>query len=220
MCGIVGYIGSQKAVPVLIKGLKALEYRGYDSAGVATLELKKKDERTIKIVKESGRVADLESALKKTTNDGVVGIAHTRWATHGMPNKTNAHPHFDNSEKTAVVHNGIIENYIEIKKKLEKKGYKLKSETDTEVIPNLISMYYKKDLLKAVRDAVAELEGSYAIEVLSVDNPDEIIVAFESSFSYKTYPPFKVSCALVFFNLSSLSRAIINADGLLLFNIN
>ena len=181
MCGIVGYIGNKKAVPVLIKGLKALEYRGYDSAGVATIELKKKDERTIKIVKESGRVADLESALKKTTNDGAVGIAHTRWATHGMPNKTNAHPHYDNSEKIAVVHNGIIENYIEIKKKLEKKGYKLKSETDTEVIPNLISMYYKKDLLKAVRDAVAELEGSYAIEVLSVDNPDEIIVAKKDS---------------------------------------
>ena len=181
MCGIVGYIGNKKAVPVLIKGLKALEYRGYDSAGVATIELKKKDERTIKIVKESGRVADLEKALKATTNDGVVGIAHTRWATHGMPNKINAHPHYDNSEKIAVVHNGIIENYIEIKKKLEKKGYKLKLETDTEVIPNLISMYYKKDLLKAVRDAVAELEGSYAIEVLSVDNPDEIIVAKKDS---------------------------------------
>ena len=177
MCGIVGYIGTNKAVPVLLDGLKKLEYRGYDSAGIATLENSR-----ISIFKDKGRVANLEELLKGENSGSTMGIAHTRWATHGKPSKINSHPHPDNSNKISVVHNGIIENYADIKKFLMDNGYKFLSETDTEVIPNLINYYYKSnDLLKAVSLACKDLKGSYAIEVLCEDSPDKIIVAKKDS---------------------------------------
>src|SRR5574344_895594 len=139
MCGIVGYIGNVKAVPVLINGLKSLEYRGYDSAGVAALE-----NNDIKVVKDKGRVKVIENNPELSKLNGTIGIAHTRWATHGIPSKENAHPHVDNSNLFAVVHNGIIENYSDLKSKLLENGYTLYSQTDTEVIPNLIHMNFMK----------------------------------------------------------------------------
>ena len=140
MCGIVGYIGFQKASPILLAGLSKLEYRGYDSAGIATLE---KD--SIKVAKDKGRVENLYNLEDTKKLEGSIGIAHTRWATHGIPSKINSHPHLDNSESIAVVHNGIIENYIELKNMLIKNGYHFISDTDTEIIPNLIHYYYNKD---------------------------------------------------------------------------
>ena len=173
MCGIVGYIGTNKAVPVLLNGLKNLEYRGYDSAGIATLENSR-----ISIFKDKGRVANLEELLKGEEVNASIGIAHTRWATHGKPSQVNSHPHFDNSHKISVVHNGIIENYADIKKFLMDNGYKFVSDTDTEVIPNLINYYYKSnDLLTAISLTCKDLTGSFAIEVLCEDCPDKIIVA-------------------------------------------
>lgn len=173
MCGIVGYIGNQKAVPILINGLSKLEYRGYDSAGIATLE-----KNEILVTKDKGRVKNLENLLESNNLTSTIGIAHTRWATHGKPSKVNSHPHLDNSGKIAVVHNGIIENYADIKKFLMDNEYKFLSDTDTEVIPNLISYYYNSnDLLKAVSLACKDLKGSFAIEVLCSDFPDRIIVA-------------------------------------------
>lgn len=164
MCGIVGYVGKQKAYPILINGLKALEYRGYDSAGIALLNSKK-----LVISKEKGRVKNLEDASKLKSCDSNIGIAHTRWATHGVPSKNNAHPHLDNSDTFAVVHNGIIENYMELREFLISKGYKFYSETDTEVIPNLIHYYFKQenDFLRAFHKTIKDLKGSYAILVLS-----------------------------------------------------
>ena len=178
MCGIVGYIGTQKAVPILLDGLTKLEYRGYDSAGISTIENSK-----ITITKDKGRVKNLSELLKDSDSISTIGIAHTRWATHGKPSKTNSHPHIDNTNKFSVVHNGIIENYTDIKKFLMDNGYKFVSETDTEVIPNLISYYYNSgnDFLKSVSLACNDLEGSYAIEVLCEDFPDRIIVAKKDS---------------------------------------
>ena len=178
MCGIVGYIGTQKAVPILLDGLTKLEYRGYDSAGISTIETSK-----ITITKDKGRVKNLSELLKDSNSTSTIGIAHTRWATHGKPSKTNSHPHTDNTNKFSVVHNGIIENYTDIKKFLMDNGYKFISETDTEVIPNLISYYYTSgnDFLKSVNLACNDLEGSYAIEVLCEDFPDRIIVAKKDS---------------------------------------
>lgn len=178
MCGIVGYIGNKKANKVLINGLLKLEYRGYDSAGIAVLE-----NNNIVCMKNVGRVSGLQQ--KKGINDlnSTMGIAHTRWATHGKPSEINAHPHLDCTGKFAVVHNGIIENYNELKTKLMDNGYTFVSQTDTEVIPNLISYYYKeeKDLLKATYRACNDFKGSYAIEVLSSVEPDKIIVARKDS---------------------------------------
>ena len=178
MCGIVGYIGTKKAVPVLIKGLLSLEYRGYDSAGICVL-----NNNVLDVVKDKGRVKNLEENPELSNLIGNIGIAHTRWATHGIPSKENSHPHLDNSGKFAVVHNGIIENYTELRSMLEKNGYTFLSQTDTEVIPNLISYYYesKKDVLKAVSLAVTDLKGSYAIEVISPYLKDSIIVARKDS---------------------------------------
>ena len=178
MCGIVGYIGTQKAVPILLDGLTKLEYRGYDSAGISTIENSK-----IIITKDKGRVKNLSELLKDSNSTSTIGIAHTIWATHGKPSKTNSHPHTDNTNKFSVVHNGIIENYTDIKKFLMDNGYKFISETDTEVIPNLISYYYTSgnDFLKSVNLACNDLEGSYAIEVLCEDFPDKIIVAKKDS---------------------------------------
>ena len=177
MCGIVGYIGNQKAIPVLIKGLSKLEYRGYDSAGIATL-----DNNKILVIKDKGRVKNLENLLENTNINSTIGIAHTRWATHGKPSKINSHPHSDNLGKISVVHNGIIENYADIKKFLMDNEYKFLSETDTEVIPNLISYYYtSNNLLQAVSLACKDLKGSFAIQVLCSDCPNKIIVAKKDS---------------------------------------
>ncbi|MBP3255168.1 MAG: glutamine--fructose-6-phosphate transaminase (isomerizing) [Clostridia bacterium] len=187
MCGIVGYIGKNKAVPVLINGLLSLEYRGYDSAGIAVLNNNKGNNNTyeeIEVIKDKGRVKNIQNSKKLiNVEDSNIGIAHTRWATHGKPSKENAHPHLDNSKKIAVVHNGIIENYSEIRNFLYQNGYELYSETDTEVIPNLIHYYYNKnkDVLKAVSLALKKLKGSYAIEVISPIFNDEIIVAKKES---------------------------------------
>ena len=178
MCGIVGYVGSKNAVPVLINGLEALEYRGYDSSGVAVLK-----DNKINIRKTKGRIKNLTDLLFSEPISGNVGIGHTRWATHGAPSDMNAHPHFSNDSKIAVVHNGIIENYQELKKELEEKGYLFHSETDTETVAHLIDEFYKhnNDLLEAVRMTLEKIEGSYALGVLCTDYPDQIIAARKES---------------------------------------
>ncbi len=187
MCGIVGYVGSKKATPILIDGLLSLEYRGYDSAGIATIE-----NDVIKVMKDKGRVNNLNNLEGINDLVGTIGIAHTRWATHGKPSKENSHPHMDNSGKFAVVHNGIIENYSDLREFLTSKGYTFISQTDTEVIPNLIHYYYtngpvsviedtKEKFLGAVKSAIYDLKGSYAIEVISTICPDEIIVVRKDS---------------------------------------
>ena len=183
MCGIIGYIGSKKATPILINGLLRLEYRGYDSAGIATIE---KD--GLSVMKDKGRVKNLYNLEGIDDLEGTIGIAHTRWATHGKPSKENSHPHLDNSKNFAVVHNGIIENYSDLKGFLEKNGYTFYSQTDTEVIPNLIHYYYTKDknndkdrILRAVQHTCKDLKGSYAIQVISKYMPDNMIVVRKDS---------------------------------------
>ena len=183
MCGIVGYIGNQKAAPILLAGLTKLEYRGYDSAGIAVMENGK-----IEVQKDKGRVSNLYKIKDIENLQGTIGIAHTRWATHGIPSKENAHPHTDNTKKFAVVHNGIIENYVELRKELEAEGYIFYSQTDTEVIPNLIQYFYDKDekndelkIVRAVKNTTDKLIGSYAIEVVSNENPDIMVVVRKDS---------------------------------------
>ena len=182
MCGIVGYIGNQKATPILLNGLSALEYRGYDSAGIAVLE-----KNNICILKDKGRVKNLYNIDGINELSANIGIAHTRWATHGKPSKENAHPHSDNSNTFAVVHNGIIENFAVLKEFLINKGYTFYSETDTEIIPNLIHYYYYNNIedddkfLRAVKSACDDLKGSYSIEVLSKLHPDKLIVIGKDS---------------------------------------
>jgi len=176
MCGIVGYIGHREAYPVVIKGLKRLEYRGYDSAGVMIY-----DGEDIKLCKTKGKVVDLEEkASKEITTNGSIGIGHTRWATHGVPNDVNSHPHFSNSGELVIIHNGIIENYAPLKEELIKRGYTFKSETDTEVLVNLIEEIQKNEkvkLGKAVQIALNQVVGAYAIAVFDKKNPDEIVTA-------------------------------------------
>lgn len=178
MCGIVGYVGKDKALPKLITGLKNLEYRGYDSAGVAILDGEKLD-----IVKNKGRIKNLEEILDYDKLGGNIGIAHTRWATHGIPSLENAHPHMDSKHNFAVVHNGIIENYQELKEKLIHLGYTFVSETDTEVIPMLMEYYYEieKDVFRAFQKTTSDLKGSYAILVISLLLPNSILVAKNNS---------------------------------------
>lgn len=178
MCGIVGYVGHREATPVLINALKKLEYRGYDSAGIAVL-----DDDTIVVRKTKGALKFLEAAVAKETVRGSVGIGHTRWATHGEPSDTNAHPHTDVSGSIAVVHNGIIENYATLKAWLQNQGVVFRSQTDTEVITHLISHHYKKtgEIFKAVLETLAQLEGSYALGVVCKDFPDRIIAARKES---------------------------------------
>lgn len=176
MCGIVGYIGDRKAAPLLIEGLKKLEYRGYDSAGIATIS-----DGKLVIKKGVGKIDDIEKNIELTKSSGHVGICHCRWATHGGVTKENAHPHCNFEKTLSVVHNGIIENYAELKNKLIGQGYKFSSETDTEVIVHLISSYYKNDLKEAVLKALKELEGSYAIGLISSENPDLLIAARNES---------------------------------------
>ncbi len=180
MCGIVGYIGTGNALEILLEGLEKLEYRGYDSAGVATIV-----EGKIKVVKAKGKLYNLRSKLEKEKNDSRIGIGHTRWATHGKPEEYNAHPHCDDKGKIAVVQNGIIENFQQLKEELIAKGHKFVSDTDTEVIPHLIAEYYSPDnndsFLEAVIKAVNRLNGAFAIAVLHADYPDELIVARQSA---------------------------------------
>lgn len=176
MCGIVGYIGHRDAYPVIIKGLHRLEYRGYDSAGIVLY-----DGKDLKLSKTKGKVSDLEAkAESEKTTIGKIGMGHTRWATHGVPNDVNSHPHFSNSGKLVIIHNGIIENYEPLKQELIKRGYTFKSDTDTEVLVNLIEEVKKKEnckLGKAVQVALNQVIGAYAIAVIDVEKPDEIIVA-------------------------------------------
>ena len=176
MCGIVGYIGKNSAVPILIEGLKRLEYRGYDSAGIAV-----HSGGELIIQKVAGRVSRLEELMKDEKIDSTIGIAHTRWATHGEPTDKNAHPHTDCKGRIAVVHNGIIENCNALREYLKQKGHKLRTETDTEVIAHLIEEYYEGNLLKAARIALSEVKGTYGVAIISLDHPREIVCARNGS---------------------------------------
>jgi glucosamine--fructose-6-phosphate aminotransferase (isomerizing) len=179
MCGIVAYIGKKQAFPIVLKGLKRLEYRGYDSAGIAVL-----NGEALNMFKRSGKVANLEAYAMEHNTEGHAAIGHTRWATHGLPNDVNAHPHFSNDESIAVIHNGIIENYDTLKKKLITYGFTFQSETDTEVLVHLIDHIRKNDNLsipEAVRRALHHVEGAYAIVVISKDNPNQLVAARKSS---------------------------------------
>ncbi len=180
MCGIVGYIGTREAFPILIKGLKRLEYRGYDSAGVALIN----NDGKLNVYKAKGKVAGLEDYCSDKDISGTIGIAHTRWATHGEPSSVNAHPHFSESKGLAIIHNGIIENYADLKAKLKVKGVTFRSDTDTEVLVQLIEYIQNKkglDLLTAVQLALHEVIGAYAIAILDKSNPDQIIAARKQS---------------------------------------
>ena len=183
MCGIVGYIGTKKASPILINGLLRLEYRGYDSAGISTIE-----NSGLSVMKDKGRVKNLYDLDGINDLEGTIGIAHTRWATHGRPSKENSHPHMDNSKSFSVVHNGIIENYNELRDFLTKNGYTFYSQTDTEIVPNLIHYYYNKTegnditkLLKSIQSACLDLKGSFALEIICKDFPDNMIVVRKDS---------------------------------------
>ena len=183
MCGIVGYIGTKKASPILINGLLRLEYRGYDSAGISTIE-----NNGLSVMKDKGRVKNLYNLPGIDNLEGTIGIAHTRWATHGKPSKENSHPHMDNSKTFSVVHNGIIENYNELRDFLTKNGYTFYSQTDTEIVPNLIHYYYNKTegnditkLLKSVQTACLDLKGSFALEIICKDFSDNMIVVRKDS---------------------------------------
>ncbi len=175
MCGIVGYIGKRNSLQIIYDGLIRLEYRGYDSAGIAVID----KDCNINVVKKAGKVKELESYFDKDLLEGNTGIGHTRWATHGDPNDINAHPHFDMTKNISIVHNGIIENYLTLKTKLQQEGFTFSTETDTEVLANLIQYYYisKQSFEIAVRLALSEVEGTYGIAVLCRDEPDKIIIA-------------------------------------------
>ena len=176
MCGIVGYIGERDAISVLLKGLKKLEYRGYDSAGIAVIQEGKLD-----VVKAKGRLAKLEERLRGLSARKTLGIGHTRWATHGEPSDVNAHPHTNTAGDLAVVHNGIIENFGKLKEWLAGKGIRFVSDTDTEVVAHLINYYYEGDLKSAVMRAIKMLEGSYALGVISEKEPGKIVAARKDS---------------------------------------
>src|SRR5512139_2596889 len=173
MCGIIGYIGSKKTVPVLLDGLRRLEYRGYDSAGIAVVR-----SGSIAVRRSAGKLSRLEEAIKADPIDGEFGLGHTRWATHGRPTEENAHPHRDCTGRLVVVHNGIIENYVELKRDLQKRGHSFKTETDTEVMAHLIEEKVRDHPLEeAVRLTLPELRGVYAISVISADEPKKIVAA-------------------------------------------
>lgn len=230
MCGIVGYIGKQKAHPILISGLLKLEYRGYDSAGIATIENDK-----ITIIKDKGRVENLYKQDGLENLEGTIGIAHTRWATHGVPSKENSHPHTDKNNKFAVVHNGIIENYMNLRKFLEENNYTFYSETDTEVVPNLIDYFYNQDkknddfkLLRAVKNTCDKLIGSFALEILCNDNPDNMIVVrkdsplvigkgFGENYIASDIPAI-LSYTKDFYLLDNLEFAVLSRDSIRFFN--
>jgi glutamine---fructose-6-phosphate transaminase (isomerizing) len=194
MCGIVGYIGHREATPILLEGLKRLEYRGYDSAGLALLEpidtastngdgrVSRKNSQLV-VQKCKGKVTELESLTRRSPKHATIGIGHTRWATHGIPSDSNSHPHMDQDEKLAIIHNGIIENYAAIKATLQQRGHEFKSQTDTEVLAHLIGEFYKdgRSLTEAVRLALNEVVGAYGIAVIAKDSPNEIVCARNGS---------------------------------------
>src|ERR1700737_9911 len=180
MCGIVGYVGKKRVVPVILDGLKRLGYRGYDSAGIAVAG----DGDGLQIRRAEGKLRNLEEAIRLKPLDGTYGIGHTRWATHGRPTEENAHPHRDCTAKVVVVHNGIIENYVVLKKKLAEEGHKFSTETDTEVIAHLVEKYFlskrkghQPSLEEAVRKALCERHGVFALAVIAVDEPNKIVAA-------------------------------------------
>ncbi|MBT2291468.1 glutamine--fructose-6-phosphate transaminase (isomerizing) [Paenibacillus albidus] len=176
MCGIVGYIGNQNSQGILVEGLKKLEYRGYDSAGIAVFT-----QEGLQVVKAQGRMANLESRLEATPLTGSAGIGHTRWATHGKPSDENSHPHTDNSHKFSVVHNGIVENYLDLKEELIAGGCHFTSETDTEVISHLIAREYDGDIVKAVQQAIKHMRGAFALGVLTEYEPDKLVAVRQAS---------------------------------------
>ncbi|BAZ44008.1 glucosamine--fructose-6-phosphate aminotransferase, isomerizing [Chondrocystis sp. NIES-4102] len=209
MCGIVGYIGTQTATDILISGLERLEYRGYDSAGVATIE-----EGKINCVKAKGKLFNLRAKLEHTPHQSQIGIGHTRWATHGKPEEHNAHPHLNSELNLAVVQNGIIENYLEIKEELISKGIEFRSETDTEVIPHLISLLlpHADSLLEAVQKAIARLEGAFAIAVVNADNPYELIVARQQAPLVLGFGQGEFFCASDITAILPHTRTILNLE--------
>ena len=180
MCGIVGYLGRREAYPILIKGLRRLEYRGYDSAGVALVN----KEQALSVYKTKGKVDNLVAYCEEKDVSGCVGIAHTRWATHGEPSSVNAHPHYSESKNLAIIHNGIIENYADIKKNLQQKGVKFVSDTDTEVLVQLVEYIMNRknlDLLTSVQVALHQIFGAYAIAIIDKRVPNQIIAARKQS---------------------------------------
>ncbi|MBA0085179.1 MAG: glutamine--fructose-6-phosphate transaminase (isomerizing), partial [Acidobacteria bacterium Pan2503] len=173
MCGIVGYVGTRKAVPIILEGLKRLEYRGYDSAGLAVYC----EGNRLEVRRAQGKLRNLEEAVRMNPVDGTFGIGHTRWATHGRPTEENAHPHRDCRGDVVVVHNGIVENYLSLKHQLQAEGHVFKTETDTEVIAHLVEKHFKANLEEAVRAAVKQLTGVFALAVVSSSDPNKIIAA-------------------------------------------
>ncbi|MEP7354892.1 MAG: glutamine--fructose-6-phosphate transaminase (isomerizing), partial [Acidobacteriota bacterium] len=226
MCGIVGYIGARQAVPIIVDGLKRLEYRGYDSAGLAVLE----SEDVLGIRRASGKLRNLEEVLRVSPVSGTYGIGHTRWATHGRPTEENAHPHRDSKGDIVVVHNGIVENYLALKQQLIAEGRTFVSETDTEVIAHLISKFYDGNLENAVREAIRNLTGVFALAVISRKDPDKIVVARsgppvvvglgEGEYFVASDVPAILSHTRDMFFLADGDMAILTRDGVQLTDFN
>ncbi|RLG39643.1 MAG: glutamine--fructose-6-phosphate aminotransferase, partial [Thermoproteota archaeon] len=224
MCGIFGYIGFRRLGPIILEGLKRLEYRGYDSAGVAYIS------SSLHVIKDSGKIDEINEKFNLASIEGMLGISHTRWATHGAVTRENAHPHLSCDGRIAVVHNGIIENYIRLKNELASRGHKFRSETDTEVIPHLIEESYRRsgDPLSAIFDAVSKLDGSFAFLAILEDHPDKIFaVRYKSplviglsegeTFVASDVPAFLKYTNRVIF-LDDMEVAVISRDSVEVFN--
>lgn len=204
MCGIVGYIGQNEAAPVLIKGLKKLEYRGYDSAGIAVFG------DGIHVVKTKGRLADLDAKVQEMGGvEGQVGIGHTRWATHGAPSDVNSHPHTSMNGRISVVHNGIIENYLQLKAELEEKGYVFASETDTEVVAQLFDYYYDGDMVDTLIRVIGRIRGSYALGILCSENPMKSLQLEKTALCWLVSVKMKTSSLPIFLLCWNTQRTII-----------
>ena len=215
MCGIVGYVGNKNATDFLIEGLSKLEYRGYDSAGIAVI-----NNGEVEIVKHKGRLANLSRELENNPAEGTIGIGHTRWATHGEPSDINSHPHQASKGDITVVHNGIIENYAELTKFLKDKGYEFKSATDTEVIPNLIHYYYNGDLFEAVAKTIERLEGSYALGVICGNEPDKIVGLGEDESFIASDIPAVLNYTRDIYLLEDKEIVVITKNSAEVFNLN
>jgi glucosamine--fructose-6-phosphate aminotransferase (isomerizing) len=225
MCGIIGYVGSENAVPIIVEGLKKLEYRGYDSAGIAIY-----DSNHFNVVKQKGRLAALEARLADHTIKGSLGLGHTRWATHGEPSDENSHPHLGSKNKVAIVHNGIIENYKHLKERLEQKGICFNSQTDSEVIAQLAEYYYNGDLLDTVVHVLNALEGSYALGIMCLDDPDTLVavkkdnpliigVSEHGNFMASDVPAILKHTNKVHY-LNDKEIAVLKKDGIQFYNID